>query len=282
MKKLRHLLEALIVFPLYLVLKLIPMDISSALVGRMAVIIGPFLRVSQIAQKNLKLIFPEKTELDIAEIINGVWNNLGRMVAELPHINSLDDKEFKRRVKIINPPNKNLKSALFLSGHYGNFEMAARIFKAVDVKINLIYRPANNRIVDWLINSQRAKSGASLIPKGNAGVRMVLEALDREECIGLMIDQKTNTGIDVPFMGQNAKTTQLPANLASKYELPIYFMRMARREGAYFEVEFSDPIMYKKSQKPHEIMEDMASRIGEWIKKDPKQWFWVHKRWGKL
>jgi KDO2-lipid IV(A) lauroyltransferase len=211
-----------------------------------------------------------------------MWDNLGRLVGELPHINSISESEFKRRVQIINPPKHPEKTAIYISAHIGNFELAARIFKVVGVPINLIYRPANNPYVNSLINSLREKSGSSLIPKGIRGVRRVLEAIEINESVGLMVDQRTNTGIDVPFMGVLAKTTQLPANLALKHEVPMIFLRMSRKKGAYFEIEFSDPVYYIKPMKPTEIMEDMGERLAHWIKKDPKQWFWVHKRWGKL
>lgn len=276
------MLEAIVVFPLFFILKILPIDIASALMGFIARVVGPYTKATTIARKNLEMIFPEKTKAEIKKIISGIWDNLGRMVGELPHINSMSLEEFNRRVIIINPPKHPEKSAVYVATHSGNFELAARIFKVANVPVNLIYRPANNPYANYLINSLREKSGSTLIPKGVRGVRRVLEALECSESIGLMIDQRTNTGIDVPFMGVSAKTTQLPANLALKHDVPIIFLRMSRKKGAYFEIEFSDPVHYMKPMKANEIMEDMGIRIAEWIKKDPKQWFWVHKRWGKL
>lgn len=276
------MLEAIVVFPLFFILKILPIDIASALMGFIARVVGPYTKATTIARKNLEMIFPKKNIAEVNQIISGIWDNLGRMVGELPHINSMSLEEFNRRVKIINPPKHPEKVALYVTSHYGNFELAAHIFHEVGVPVNLVYRTANNPYMDALINKQRSTFGAKLITKGVAGVRKILEAIERKESIALMIDQRTNTGIDVPFMGVSAKTTQLPANLAVKYGVPVIFFKMSRKKKAYFEVEFSDPVHYMKPMKANEIMEDMGVRIAEWIKKDPKQWFWVHKRWGKL
>ncbi len=282
MKRLRHILEAGILFPLFIILRILPIDLGSKIMGCLARTLGRFINANSTAFKNLKLIFPEKSEKEIKSILKDMWENLGRMVGELPHINSMSHKEFKRRVRIVNPPKKTNKATLYVTSHYGNFEIAARIFNEVGVPVNLVYRTANNPYVDSLINRLRSTFGAKLITKGVAGVRKILEALERKESVALMIDQRTNTGIDVPFMGFSAKTTQLPANLALKYGIPVIFFRMSRIKGAYFEVEFSNPVHYAKPMKAAEIMENMGSKVAEWIKKDPKQWFWVHKRWGKL
>jgi Kdo2-lipid IVA lauroyltransferase/acyltransferase len=282
MKKVRYILEAAFILPLFFILKLLPIDTASALMGGLGRLIGKYTKATTIARKNLEMIFPKKNKTEIEKIISGVWDNMGRMVGELPHVNSMPRTEFRKRVRFINPPKHPEKVALYVTSHYGNFELAARIFHEVGVPVNLVYRTANNPYMDTLINKQRSTFGAKLITKGVAGVRKILEAIERKESIALMIDQRTNTGIDVLFMGVSAKTTQLPANLAIKYGVPVIFFKMSRKKNAYFEVEFSNPVHYMNPMKANEIMEDMGARIAKWIKKDPKQWFWVHKRWGKL
>ncbi len=282
MKPLRHILEASIILPLYYILMLIPIDLASNLMGFLARKIGQLTSAHKTALRNLQAAFPNNTKQQNNYILRGVWDNLGRIAGELPHINSMSDAEFRKRVKIINPPKHPNKSALIISAHYGNFELAARIFHEAKIPIHLVYRPANNQFVDDLINNNRAKFGAKLISKGVSGVRKMLDALQNNESVGMLIDQRTNTGIDVPFLGITAKTTPLPANLIKKYNIPVFYMKMHRDKGAHFTIEFSKAIHFEKGLKPEEIMEKMGEEIASWIKKDPSQWFWVHKRWGKL
>jgi KDO2-lipid IV(A) lauroyltransferase len=64
----------------------LPLDCASALGGSLARRIGPFLGVSKHARRNIGRAFPELSEIEIARVVAGRWDNLGRVVAEYPHL----------------------------------------------------------------------------------------------------------------------------------------------------------------------------------------------------
>jgi Bacterial lipid A biosynthesis acyltransferase len=66
------------------VFKLLPLDCASAVGGGLARRIGPFLGVSRHARRNVRRAFPEPSETEIADLIGGMWSNLGRVAARIP------------------------------------------------------------------------------------------------------------------------------------------------------------------------------------------------------
>ena len=71
--------------------KLLPRDCASALGGALARRIGPSLGVSRHARRNLSRAFPEFPETEIARVVAGMWDNLGRVVAEYPHLRKISN-----------------------------------------------------------------------------------------------------------------------------------------------------------------------------------------------
>src|SRR6202043_3133492 len=69
--------------------KLLPRDCASALGGALARRIGPFLGVSKHARRNISRAFPELSETEIARVVAGMWDNLGRLAAEYPHLRKI-------------------------------------------------------------------------------------------------------------------------------------------------------------------------------------------------
>src|SRR5881397_2226998 len=62
---------------------------TANLFGRIARSIGPMMREQRIGRANLTAAFPEKSPAEIETILAGVWDNLGRVVAEFAHLDRL-------------------------------------------------------------------------------------------------------------------------------------------------------------------------------------------------
>ncbi len=279
LRHLRFILEALPAWLFFIIFRFIPIDITSSFAGKVMELIGPRLKASRIAKRNLKMCFPDKSDEEIESIMVGMWNNLGRIVGESPSIISLSSTEFNRRVKVTKEFKNFKKSAIFVSGHFGNFELPAKISIENKFNLNLVYRPANNIYVNRLIRLLRERDGNRLIPKGRAGLLQILEVLDNGGNIGMLIDQRMNDGIDTTFFGKPVKTTSLPAKLAIKYQIPIYIGCIKREKGCHFHLHFKE-LNPTKNDDPALITQQLNNIIEDWIKDKPEQWFWVHKRWG--
>lgn len=95
-----------------------------------------------------------------------------------------------------------------------------------------------------------------------------------------MVELDDNNGIKVPFLGHDAMTAPAIATLALKYDCPILPIQIIRKSNSNFEVVIHSEIAHQ-NRIPEEIMEEINQEIGEWVRKNPGQWFWLHKRWIK-
>jgi len=112
----------------------------------------------------------------------------------------------------------------------------------------------------------------------------LLEALKNGESIALLNDQKFNTGLSVPFFGQEAMTAQGATRLALKTGRPLLPMAVTR-EGSSFTVTFYEPIKLDRSgDRDADVLsgvKQVTRFIEDRIREKPAQWFWVHRRWPK-
>jgi len=165
LKKIQHLVEYALIILVFGFFKLLGMHKASDFGGWLARTFGKYIKANKTAQKNIKLIFPDMSDSEIDSTCIKMWDNLGRMAAESAFISQMPINEFKKIVKLNKKP-KIPKNCLILSGHYGNFEIASKACEAFGVKVNMIYRNANNPYVENLIVNQRESQNVKLYKKG--------------------------------------------------------------------------------------------------------------------
>lgn len=289
-KWLRYRAEALLVqFFLYF-FSLLSVKNASALGGKIARFIGRYLRVTAVARDNLAHAIPSLSAAAREQVIAAMWENLGRVAAEFAHIHNPDEHFLDKYVTITGLEHllavKNYpQGALLFSGHIGNWEILPKVAAVYDVPLSFIYRPANNPIVDKVIYETRKKSSITMLPKGIHGAKAIVAALKKGQAVAMLVDQKMNDGISVPFFGRNAMTAPALAKLALKLGSPVIPARVKRLNGPFFEVQVLPPIMItptaNAAEDVHNYMLKINLLLEEWIRETPEQWFWVHKRWPK-
>lgn len=264
-----------------------PLSWASALGGFAARTVGPRTGASKRARINLRRAMPELDESRIENIVRGMWENLGRVLAEYPHLGEFEVYNPNGRVEAVgytpkDYPPKPGQTYLFWSGHYGNWEIATLGATQAGLKAAAIYRAANNPIVDRLIRRARSVLGGELIPKGATG-RRAIAALHKGAHLCLLIDQKMNTGIPVPFFGRDAMTEKVLARLALRYDCVIIPARVERISGAKFRMTCYPPMEIRRTGDDDadalHLMTQINARLEEWIRQRPEQWFWLHRRW---
>lgn len=290
LKRLRHVLEWASAIALFRLFLLVGIDRASAMMGRLAHCVGPHLPKSDIAERNLRMTFPEWDEKTIRRTVAGMWENMGRYLAEMPHIAPMSAEDFRKIAEIRGEENlhtatRDGKGALFFSAHMANWELGAKASWACGVPFAIVYRPLNNPLADALTNHHRNQYQLRGLPKTAAGSRELLRSLRSGEPVAILIDQKMSNGQPIPFFGRNAMTSTAIADLTVKYHYPIIPTRVERLgQAARFRITFEPPVQWTSTgdakadaitlmHKLHHIMEN-------WIRERPDQWFWVHKRWG--
>jgi Kdo2-lipid IVA lauroyltransferase/acyltransferase len=287
-RRLLYPLEAAGTFVVYWGLALLPLGVSSAIGGFLARAIGPRLSLSQRAVKNLSRVFPDKTPAEIAVIVRDMWDNLGRVAAEFPHLKEINVYDPHGIVQTTGGENVDLlrddgRPGIFFSGHIGNWEIVSLGATQRGVPVDRVYRSANNRLVEWLYRRGRAAVEGALIPKGPAGVRQLLKIFSDGGHLGMLVDQKMNDGIPVPFFGREAMTAPALAEFALKFDCPVVAARVIRLKGPRFRLEILPPLTLVQTGDRHAdvlaAMTQVNAIMEAWIREYPGQWLWLHNRW---
>ncbi len=284
----RHRLEAIGARALFALFRALPVDAASAVGGWLARTIGPRLGASKRAVLNLRRAMPELDEARIAEIVRGMWENLGRVVGEYPHLDKFRVYEKGGRVEALNTESVDPllaagRKLIFISAHFGNWEVATLAATQKGLDVTQIYRAANNPLVDALIQESRAITGSEHIPKGWVAARRSIETLRQGRHLALLVDQKMNDGIPVPFFGRDAMTAPAVAQLALRFDAAIIPARVDRTKGDTFRPTLVPPVELPQTGDRHadtrETMRRVNAVLESWIRARPEQWFWLHRRW---
>ena len=284
----RYLLEFLAVLLSLRVFRVLSLDGASSFGGWMAELIGPRLRKDSRAKKNIMMIFPEWSEAEVEKVLKGMWNNLGRVFGEYAHLKNIGLSSPDCRIELLGREhvqrlNEDGIGGILVSGHMGNWELLSLVSAQCGVPLLNLYRAANNPYVEKLLLQARGFVGGAYHPKSISGVRALIEGLKNNRHVGMLTDQKYNEGMLVPFLGREAMTTNAPAELAIRFNVPLVPARVERISGAYFRVTVLPPIPLPDSGNLETdkrcLTETINKLFSSWIREKPEQWLWMHRRW---
>jgi KDO2-lipid IV(A) lauroyltransferase len=250
--------------------------------------IGTKLSQNGRINRNIRMAFPE-TPRDIRRIIaRGIWGAFGQVLAEYPHLERICWAEAGERLKIVIKDEnaawrRGEKPAVFVSAHLGNWELAAAAAVTEGVPLSVVYSPQANPLVDRMIQKQRRALRCGMVSK-HAGLRGLVRELERGRSIGLVVDQRVDSGEELPFFGRPSMTTLAPARLALKFGVELVPLRVERLGSARYQVTVFEPLMPRdpkgdKDQQAVDLMSQVNALFEEWIKERPVQWHCVKRRW---
>jgi KDO2-lipid IV(A) lauroyltransferase len=266
---------------------LLPLDWASAIGGWLARHVGPLFGISRCARLNLKRALPELSDTESERIIAGMWDNLGRVAAEYPHLRKIRVFEPGGRIETrglehIDRAVAAGRRMIIFSGHIANWEIAMLAAVQYGISVAQIYRAANNPLVDQMITRYRGEGG-ELIPKGTVAARQAIAALHRGAHLTMLADQKMNDGIPVPFFGRPAMTASALAVLALRFDCAVLPARVERLDGARFRLTVLPPLPLPRTGDRHADVAALMIKVNgileAWIRDRPEQWFWLHRRW---
>jgi KDO2-lipid IV(A) lauroyltransferase len=263
--------------------------------GRVMRALGPRLKEHGIGRANLVAAFPEKSPAEIDDILDGVWDNLGRVAAELAHID---------RLQILDPDPHDLgdilytpqvyerfqqlrtdgKPALIFAAHLANWELPALVASKYRLDTTVLYRRPNIGAVSDAVIEIRQGSMGTLVATGlDAPVKLgrVLEAGGH---VAMLVDQYYVNGVDVTFFGRRCKANPFIARLARHIDCPIHGTRMVRLPDRHrFRADLTEAIEPVRDADGRidiaGTMQAITSVIEGWVREHPEQWLWVHRRW---
>ncbi len=256
----------------------------SALAGAVCYYI--FSDSRKVAIANLKAVYGESLpEGKIKTIARRSFSNLGRFAFDVIKVQKRG-MDYLRRITTVSGK-ENLDRALSkkrgviaLTGHVGNWELLAAYFSMLGYNVNVVASPLRDKRLNRLVNKMRTRVGLKVVDRSK-GVLSAVRCLRRGEIVGVLIDQDTSVeSVVVDFLGIPAKTAIGPVWLARQTGAIVVPLAMLMEKNGNYRIEVKQPIELNDDPTSiEESVERCSKEVEEFVRRDPSQWVWMHKRW---
>ncbi|QNK61580.1 lysophospholipid acyltransferase family protein [Pedobacter sp. PAMC26386] len=276
----------LVFFPIYL-LSLLPYAVTNLTLGRMLYFISytVFRYRYSVVLQNLSRSLPAKSYAEIQQIAKEFYKHLVCMVIETVKLFSMSGDLLDKKVTLVNTElllhyqqqNRNIIAVL---GHYGNWEYLNILPAQLPFKINAIYKPLSNPMMNKLVHYVRTRFGMKLLP-ANQALRHLLKHKDQPQLSIFLADQFPGASehAKFDFMHQSTNMFNGAEKLAIATNAVVVYLEMKRKPGNCWEIRFSLITESPKETSNQEITKCFADKLQQTIKIDPSYWLWSHRRW---
>ena len=243
----------------------------------------------EIVEANLRIAFPDRDNDWIRDTMRGAYEHLGREAAAMLRLSKLDPQAVIDRTTTVGwdaveAARSQGRGVILVSGHFGNWEIAAATVASRGVPIAAIVRRQGNRLVDERLQQLRRNLGVETIYQGQAPAR-VPRILRANGVVGIVGDQDARrSGIFVPFFGRPASTHRGTALFALRLGAPVFSCVAERLPGHDVRYEVRGEIVEVErtgdlDRDVQTLTAQLALRLESEVRRAPEQYFWFHKRW---
>ncbi len=249
------------------------------------------------AIENLVASFPEKSQAEIERIAEESMQNLFEFLMDMLFTPRMVHVETWHKFLHLHNLGESLKillrqrGAIMLTAHYGNFEILGYALATLGFETYSVARPIDNPQIDSWVLGVRERKGQVILSKRGV-TTTAQEVLEKRGVLGFIADQNAGPkGMFVPFFGRQASAYKTIALLAIQYNVPI-IIGYARRRGDNFEYDVGvqdviypemwqnlSPEILAKGGELRWITERWNKGIEDFIRDDPSQYWWIHRRW---
>lgn len=265
--------------------------LPAGIADQLGVFIGFLMRTLLGKQRkralaNLKMCFPEWSDLKIKSTTKAVFQHFGKTGIRFLRGTKLSAQQIIANTEIngFEEFEKALqlgKGAIYISAHFGNWEHNAQYLTARLVPLDIVVRDANEESVSEIVNDVRRSKGIGVIPRGDAA-RHVVKTLRQNHVVGILPDQNTYANF-IPFFGFPAGTAIGPAVFHLKLGSPMLFGYCRELANGKYRIEVKrlelPTLEGTREQNAIRIMEIINAEIEALIRLYPEQWLWIHDRW---
>lgn len=241
----------------------------------------------RVADRNIELCFPELDTVGRTQLVKAHFQSLGLSLMEMALGWWASDRKISRLmtvegVEYLEAALAKGKGAILVTAHFTSVEASGRAFAKVAPPFMAMYRTNRNPFLDEILRRGRLKSAAGVIAKDD--VKSMLRALKANTPVLYAPDQRYGRKLSalVPFFSvpamTNVATSQL-ARLSGAPVLPYLPLRLPDNKGYLLSIlppidGFPSGDAVADTQRYHAIVEAH-------IRKDPAQYYWVHRRFGR-
>jgi len=241
-------------------------------------------RLRRVARRNLALALPEYTPERHAEIVDGVFASIARILVTFAKFPAIRRGYLGNWIRLeggehFDQARAAGRGVLVATAHLGNWELSAFAHALMTAPMNVVVRPLDNPLIDRLVERRRALTGNRPIGKKDFA-RSILKALAANQAVGILIDQNAaqDASVFVDFFGVPAAAGTGFAKLAAHSGAAVVpgFALWNEAEQRYV-LRFDAPLTMTGDAERD--TQTLHSKLEEVIRQYPEQWLWIHRRW---
>ena len=244
-----------------------------------------FPKRKKVAEKNLKIAFPNKSESEIYDLIKLTYQHYMIVMFEFLRQRYLKAKNIQINIdSVTRDLLSSDKGLILMTAHLGNWEIIIPILSQYK-KSTAIVKVQRNSGGDKFLNEARSFKNITLLPM-KASKRIMINALLNGEILALASDQNAGSrGIKVSFFGSQASIPKGGAYFHYKTKCPIVVGFCILKKDFSYEFKLRKIEIEENFDNTEDLFlsihQRYSSLVEEEIKKNPEQYFWFHKKWDR-
>jgi KDO2-lipid IV(A) lauroyltransferase len=287
----RRKLEYAAAWPFIKLLGILPRPLARACAIAISQLVYLFhVRLRRVGMRNLEMAFPNKSEKERNRILQAEFSSLGRQLAELCQFprytpENVDEVVIYEQLENYERAYARGKGVLFLTAHFGGWELSAFAHSLHGHRVNIVMRPMDNPYLDGMLQSYRTMHGNKVVPKDDF-VRGLLGAMKAGETVGILMDTNMTPpqGVFVDFFGIPACTASGLARIALRTDAAVVPGFTIWDESLRkYRLRFDPAVELVRTGDLEADITTNTQRftkvIEDYVRKYPEQWLWVHRRW---
>lgn len=268
----------------------LPLPWAQGLGNRIMSFVGPRLHKHRHVRRNLELAFPDLPAPAIDALGRSLWGNIGKVFAEYAHLQRMS-RTLNERVQIHGREHaENLlrsgRPVIFVTAHLGNWEVAGNAMFKLGLPFVTVYSPLQNPYLDRIIWQLRKKAhNVRMLPREES-MRPMIRVLSQGHNVGLIMDQRVDSGAPVPMFGIDKMSTLVPARLALRHGAALVPVCSERLPGGRFGVRIHAPLeppaeLDNEEEQALAMTAAINAHFERWIRERPHDWFCTNRLWPK-
>jgi len=239
----------------------------------------------KVVQENLNTAFPEKSSEEIKHIERDFYHYLCDLLVEVLKGATMTQEQYEQRwtadaAEVIRIHEQN-RSAIFILGHFGNWEAAAPVCTFYcHYRVNIIYKSIANSYFEELVNKIRTRFNNKVTPMDKI-LRQMLKDKNEPIAYAFVSDQSPSpkNAYWMNFLNQDTAVFTGVEKIAQKLNIPVIYISVQRKKRGYYHIQPTVLFENPKDTQEGEIMHAFMKHLEQDINKNPAYWIWSHKRW---
>jgi len=243
-----------------------------------------------VVRQNLQFVYGDDLDETLVEEVSRYgYRNLALNLLFTIERRYMSLEEFKKKLVFENLEHVEKVQAegrpiIFCTAHFGQWELGGSAVGAFIEPVMAIYKGMNNPYFEKYLLESRAQSGMTNIPHHGA-FKALIKQMRQKKSMAILIDTniKKSDGIVADFMGKPTTQVTTPAYLARKLNAAVIPAVSYTEDNENFIIRFFPEIKIQKTDDEDADVREATQKLSDWLSEviydDPKQWFWMHRRW---